>query len=351
MAMNSNMMGRMTMGTTATGNMMNGMMNGNMMNGNMMNGNMRTPSGFPNGFGGFGNQPFGFPGSMFPLGSGLGGYGYGGYGGGGYGLGGYGWDSLYNNPNTSTDTSTTSPRKKKKREPIPTLTPEQERERLHQEALAWSRSELSEKETRSATALNILLEDLQSLQTLNGQGGQIQLDPAMLASINVVVGRTNGNIGALKHKGQIQWTPILMGPEFDSDRQRLDAAITNAIQEATAAKAAVDVHELADAVTAMRGHLAAKIQEISDPDYIQAKRLLSSLDEAVKVLGEPDAANYFNHIYAAQGQTVGHLVHYMTRLNLRFAPAVPGDEAAYLALQRALAEYDIALHSQAVARK
>jgi len=230
------------------------------------------------------------------------------------------------------------------------LTPEQERERLHQEALAWSRSELSENETRSATALNILLEDLQSFHPLNSQGGQIQLDPAMLASINVVVGRTNGNIGALKHKGQIQWTPILMGPEFDSDRQRLDAAITNAIQEATAAKG-VDVHEPADAVTAMRGHLAAKIQEISAPDYIQAKRLLNSLDDVVKVLGEPDAANYFNHIYAAQGQTVGQLVQYMARLNLRFAPAVPGDEAAYLALQKALAEYDIALHSQAVARK
>src|SRR5262245_58873754 len=93
----SNMMGRMPM---ATGNMMNGM-NGNMGNGNMtgmmngMNGNLGTPFGFPNGFGGFSNQGFGFPGTRSPwwwngMGGygGLGGYG-GGYGGGGYG-GGYG---------------------------------------------------------------------------------------------------------------------------------------------------------------------------------------------------------------------------------------------------------------------
>src|SRR6266852_135529 len=69
--MTGNMMtGNMMGGRMMNGNM-NGMMNGNMtghMTGNMtgmMNGNMTgttiTPFGFPNGFGGFGNQGFGFP--------------------------------------------------------------------------------------------------------------------------------------------------------------------------------------------------------------------------------------------------------------------------------------------------
>ena len=95
MMMNSNMMGRMMTPNMMTGNMMNGtmmggrmmngnmngMMNGNMtgnmtgmMNGNMtgrmmtpnmMTGNMMTPFGFPNGFGGVGNQGLGFPGTGF----------------------------------------------------------------------------------------------------------------------------------------------------------------------------------------------------------------------------------------------------------------------------------------------
>jgi hypothetical protein len=41
----------------------------------------------------------------------------------------------------------------------------------------------------------------------------------------------------------------------------------------------------------------------------------------------------------------------MTRADLRFAPAVAGDEAAYLLLHRALAEYDLAAHSQPAAKK
>jgi hypothetical protein len=45
---------------------------------------------------------------------------------------------------------------------------------------------------------------------------------------------------------------------------------------------------------------------------------------------------------------VGELVNHMTRQGLRFAPATAGDEAAYLAVQRALAEYDVAARSQLV---
>jgi len=73
---------------------------------------------------------------------------------------------------------------------------------------------------------------------------------------------------------------------------------------------------------------------------------MNQLDDAAKLLAEPDAGNYFNRTYAPEGRTVAQLVHSMTRRNLRFAPAVAGDESAYLVLQRALAEYDLAVHSQ-----
>jgi hypothetical protein len=108
------------------------------------------------------------------------------------------------------------------------------------------------------------------------------------------------------------------------------------------------------ALATMHSRLASKIEEISAPEYIRAKRLLDELDDAVKVLGQPDAGNYFNQTYVPQGRTVAQLVQSMTRRDLRFAPAVPGDEAAYLVLQRALAEYDRAVRSQlgsAVAKK
>src|SRR5207244_8862635 len=233
--MNDNMMTANMMGRLTPFNMMNG----TMMNGTMMNSNMGTPFTFPNGFGGFGNQGFGFTGNGFTgFGNGInnwwrypgtGAYGSGYGGGGGYGMGGYGMDSLYPNAYAPTESSSTSRRKSQKRETIPTLTPEQERQRIHEEELAWSRSELPESATTSANALNILLADLQGFQTQKTKSAGVAIDPAVLASINVVVSGNNGNIGALKHEGGIQWPATLRSPEFDSDRQRIDTSIRKAV--------------------------------------------------------------------------------------------------------------------------
>ena len=279
------------------------------------------------------------------------GYGGGGGYGGGYDMGGY--DSLYPNAYAPTESSSPSRRKSQKHESIPTVTPEQERQRIHEEELAWSRSELPESATTSANALNILLTDLQGFQTQKTKAADVAIDPAVLASINVVVSGNNGNVGALKHEGGIQWPATLRSPEFDSDRQRIDVSIRKAVDNAINANA-VDLHDVNGALATMHSRLASKIEEISAPEYIRAKRLLDELDDAVKVLGQPDAGNYFNQTYTAQGRTVAQLVQAMTRRDLRFAPAVPGDEAAYLVLQRALAEYDRAVRSQlgsAVAKK
>jgi hypothetical protein len=40
----------------------------------------------------------------------------------------------------------------------------------------------------------------------------------------------------------------------------------------------------------------------------------------------------------------------MTRNGLQFAPAVPGDEPAYIALQRALANYDSVMQTNVAER-
>lgn len=355
MMMNSNMMGHVTTPNMTTGNMMNGaMMNGtmtgNMMGGRMMTGTMMTPFNSTNGFGGVGNQGFGFSGNGFPA-SGFGGYGgglggLGGYGGSyGGGLGGYGLDSLYPNAYAPTDSSSTSRKKSQKHEPIPTETPEQERKRLHEQGLAWSRSELPESQATSAAALNFLLTDLQGVQGQKVLAPDVTIDRAVLASINVVVNGSNGNIGVLKHEGRIPWPATLMAPEFDAERQRIESSIHQTIDDAVKA-GAVHLHDLNGALATMHSHLAGKIQEIPDPEYIRAKRLLDQLDDAVKLLGESDAGNYFKQIYTPEGRTVAQLVQSMTRRNLRFAPAVAGDESAYLVLHRALAEYDLAVHSQ-----
>jgi hypothetical protein len=370
---NSNMIGRMPNGGMMNGNMMGSMMNGNMMgmnggmmtgntmtgnmmgrmmNGGMTTGNMGTPF-FPNGFGGFGNQGFGFSGNGFTgngfTGSGFGGFGTGVYGG-GYGYGGYDPSAYLVPTDNSQQSNSTSSRRRPPKEEPPTLTPEQERERIHKQEMAWSRSDLPNNQTTSAIALNNLLTDLQKLQTQGIQGPKVHIDEAILPAINVVTGGTNGNIGVLKHDGRISWPAALSGSEFKAERQRIDSSIPKVIEEAINGEG-VDLQGLTGALASMRGRLAAEITEVPAPEYIRAKRTLDQLDDAVKLLRQPDAGNYFNRTYAAKGQTVAQLVQYMTRNNLQFAPAVEGGEAAYLVLQRALAEYDLAANSRVVAKK
>jgi hypothetical protein len=87
--------------------------------------------------------------------------------------------------------------------------------------------------------------------------------------------------------------------------------------------------------------LLREISEMAPPDYIESKRFLNNLSEAVKALSDPNIQNYLTGKYAAKGRNVAELVDNMTKVQgLQFAPASPGDEAAYRALYRALQTYD-----------
>ena len=70
-----------------------------------------------------------------------------------------------------------------------------------------------------------------------------------------------------------------------------------------------------------------------------------------KVLEKPDAGHYLTGKYAAKGKSVQAVVKYMTQQGLLFAPAIAGDEAAYTALHRALATYDVATSSLVASEK
>jgi hypothetical protein len=86
------------------------------------------------------------------------------------------------------------------------------------------------------------------------------------------------------------------------------------------------------------------------PSWTEARVFLQRFDDALVALGQPDAADYLNGRYELKAQTVLGLVQQMTDDGLRFAPAVPGDEAAYAALREALAACDRAAVKQVAAR-
>jgi hypothetical protein len=79
-------------------------------------------------------------------------------------------------------------------------------------------------------------------------------------------------------------------------------------------------------------------------EYMEAKRYVRHLQDAVTALGRPDGARLMAGDYAARGRSVDELVKNMTAAGLRFAPALPGQEPAYAALHRALAAYNLRAH-------
>jgi hypothetical protein len=69
------------------------------------------------------------------------------------------------------------------------------------------------------------------------------------------------------------------------------------------------------------------------------------LNEAVQALSDPNVQNFLTGKFAAKGKNVADLVDNLTRVQgLEFAPAAPGDEAAYRALYQLFQAYDTGMN-------
>ena len=99
----------------------------------------------------------------------------------------------------------------------------------------------------------------------------------------------------------------------------------------------------------MSDRLSKDIGDILPSPYIEAKRYLNLLGDALRALKTPDAGNYFTGKYVARGKTVGELVKNMS--GFKFAPAAPGEEKAYQELYQDLRTYYNGMQSGASARE
>ena len=211
-----------------------------------------------------------------------------------------------------------------------------------QELLSRSRGNPSPAEVRSGQSLNALLVDLRrvGVDELNRSDVLLPLDRRGLRHINV--SRGHGNIALLKDEGRLTWPAALAGAAFQGPRQRLTAQAPEAVRQARS-PGRVDsgiVRQMTDDLSQLRQLLRQNAKELPFHSYAEVRDFLQRFDDAVAALGQPDAADYFNGTYDLKAQTVLGLVTHMTDKGLRFAPAVPGDEAAYEALREALAACD-----------
>jgi hypothetical protein len=221
-----------------------------------------------------------------------------------------------------------------------TPTPEDERERFRLEQVRHSRNDPGLTEIWSGKALNELLLGIQKQQAQRIQGPSVPLDDDILKHINLTSGASGASLGVLKDGGRLRWPLALTDPDYESNRKVLDDLAQKAVKEAEYGRVEAEtIRGMRTAVDNLQSELRRHVADVTPNDYIEAKRYLSELDSAIKVLRDPNVSNYVTRKWSAKGDTVAALVQDMTAQGLKFAPAVKGDEAAYTALQRAMVSY------------
>jgi hypothetical protein len=204
----------------------------------------------------------------------------------------------------------------------------------------------------SGKALNEILAESAPLRARKAPGPRIELADEVLEHINVRKGKDAGNLGALRplRGGRtLAWPRALEDSAYRAEVGGLNAQARRGVAQAqngqqpdpgNLAEMRRDIERLGD-------KLRARINDVPPAQYLEARRFLDELADAVTALGQPDVAGYFDGKYAAKGKTVEELVDHMTGNGLTFAPALDGDEAAYQALHTALAGYLAGVRKQA----
>ncbi len=223
----------------------------------------------------------------------------------------------------------------------PTLEEQREQERIAN--VQRSMNNPPPTEIWSGKALNDLLQNLQILGPAAASGPIVYINQDLLKQINVTSGATTAGAGVLKNGGALQWPLAIAGDDrYAATRKQVQDLSAQAVKQAEGgAVNPKTLNDLIASVDKLSGELKANAANIEPNQYIRAKRYLNDLNASLTTLQQPNASNYFSKQWTAQGNTVSELVMYMTTQGLKFAPAAPGEEAAYNMLQRMLADYQL----------
>jgi hypothetical protein len=220
---------------------------------------------------------------------------------------------------------------------------ERERERVYKAEIERARQLPPLTEILAAVPHNRILDELRKRPDLPNTGS-IKVEAEWLAHIHVTVdGR--GNMGLLKDD-RIFWPQLLMRSDFTQTREKIDKLLALAKQQAIEPQrhARIDpelLRELRQRVAAcmkrINNEVASGVEDTAwnARHYIESRRFLRHVSDAIFVLEKPNAAMYLNPL---RGATVAKLIEHMKKEGIRFAPATVGCERHYIALHRALAD-------------
>ncbi|MBL8794456.1 MAG: hypothetical protein JNM56_11165 [Planctomycetia bacterium] len=229
---------------------------------------------------------------------------------------------------------------------LPTL--EQQRDEEQRQQYLRSRNNPPQTEIWSGKALNDLLLAIVKTQTDTGlHGPAVPLDYEMLPHLNFTSGApgtTDNNASMLRDGGKLRWPFPLQRPAFTKQRAEIDKLTAQAVKMTIDGNLDFQTLDgLSKNVDQLRRDLKANVADMGANEYIQSVKYVNQLSDNVKLLSQPNAANYLNGKWEAKAVSVGELIEQMTKQGLRFAPAAAGDESYYNSLHRSLADYDAGL--------
>jgi hypothetical protein len=229
-----------------------------------------------------------------------------------------------------------------------TMNSEQVRLKDQIDGLRRARNEPPLNEIWSGQSLNALFTDIKKAHIYGVRGPAVPINQDLLKHINLTTGVTSAGAGALKNGSKLQWPVALKDSAFEENRRQLERMTEDALQQAKSGMVSQTlVSDMRATIETMQVVLKQMVKEVPPGPYIEGKKYLRELDTSFAALKDPNASNYFNGKYSAQGATVYDLTSYMANNGLTFAPAVSGDQPSYTVLYQALLTYDVQM-SQSV---
>jgi hypothetical protein len=223
------------------------------------------------------------------------------------------------------------------------------KEKLDKDILRRVQSSANTGEIWQGVSQNILLRDFAKNQAkkLNNVP-EIPVLENVLRHINVT--KNGGNMGVLRHGGELNWPTALTELASRDMRRDMDLQARALYQQAeqTGKGDPATIKDLRTNIKTLRDKLVARVNDIPTEQYSDARRFLSDLEDAVRGVERGDAPSFFDFQKFVRGgkHTVKDVVDYMLEHGLTFAPAVEGDQGAYEALYQAMAAQNIAMNDQ-----
>jgi hypothetical protein len=196
----------------------------------------------------------------------------------------------------------------------------------------------AEAEINRGDTLNLLMPFIASLATKGIQGPPLPIYGDTLNHVNVSVGKGGKNIGVLKGYKEADWPLGLQGPL----QEKLSPMVTTVIDQASSGKLDAKTYKkLISGLDELREELRKKYHtdQIEGSDFLAGKHYIDDMQNAVRALAQPGTKQLLVGTQRARGNNVPELVSSMLTQGLSFAPANPGDEAAYHSLHNAFAAY------------